>query len=396
MTEQRLQDCAAVVIGTAQDIGAACARTAVGAKAMVHAAGRPCAGERLPTQGVDNFEHTEVRHKSVIVAHTSRGAFMATRSVLLILLLAVLLGTAAAQTFPSRPITLVVGFPPGSTSDLIPRAVAPLLSESMGVPVMVENRPGATGAVGAAFVARAKPDGYTVMMAPTPVLAINQWVFRELAYNPEKDFVPIMNVAATPNLLVVHPSVPVKDLGGLIALAKRKPDMLSFASAGSGSTSHLCGELLNTMAGTKMVHIPYKGPALAHQDLLAGRVPMMCDNLSNVISHVQSGRLRAIVIASQSRHPKVPKIPTTRESGLPGLEAGIWYGFVAPMGTPRPVVDRLHAELMKTLRNPVVTERLTGLGLDIVGDTPEEFGKLITAEAARWRKIVEVSGARAD
>jgi tripartite-type tricarboxylate transporter receptor subunit TctC len=300
------------------------------------------------------------------------------------------------QAFPARPITLVCPFPPGSTSDLIPRAVAPLMSAAMGVPVIVDNRPGAAGSIGAAHVAKSKPDGHTVLMAPTGVLTINQWLYKDLPYNPDKDLVPITNAATTPNLWVVHPSVPAKNLKELIELAKTRPNLLSFASAGNGTTSHMCGELFKTSAGVNIVHVPYKGPAPANIDLLAGQVPLMCDNLSNVIPYVRSGRLRAIALTGLARHPQAPEVPTANESGLPGFEASVWYSFVAPAGTPKPVIDRLNAEFAKALRSPAVTERLTALGLTIVADTPEAFGKFVAAESAKWRKVVQLSGARVD
>jgi len=305
-------------------------------------------------------------------------------------------GLVLGQTFPSRPISLVCPFPPGSTSDLIPRVLAPLMSQSMGVPVIVENRPGASGSIGAAFVAKAEPSGRTVLMAPTGVLATNQWLYKELPYTPEKDFAPITNAATTPNMWVAHPSVPVKNLGELIALAKAKPNSLSFASAGNGSTSHLCGELIKAVAGLEMTHVPYKGPGPASQDLLAGRMPLMCDNFSNVISHVRAGRLRAIALTAKTRHPQAPDIPTADESGLPDFEVGVWYSFVAPAATPKPVIYKLNAEFTKALRAPAVTERLEGLGLTVVADSPEDFGRFIAAESAKWRKVVQASGARAD
>jgi|SRR5687768_1667397 tripartite-type tricarboxylate transporter receptor subunit TctC len=317
-------------------------------------------------------------------------------ALLTLLSLAAVPAPSPGQVFPSRTIILVCPFPPGSTSDLIPRMVAPLLSEAMGVPVVVENRPGAAGSIGAGYAAKSRPDGHTVLMAPTPVLAINQWLYKALPYNPEKDFVPITNAATTPNLWVVHPSVPAKNLKELIALAKTKPNLLSFASGGSGTTSHMCGELFKSATGANIVHVPYKGPAPAHQDLLSGRVPLMCDNLSNVIPYVRTGRLRAIALTGQTRHPQAPEIPTAHESGLPGFEASVWYSFVAPAGTPKPLIDRLNTEFARALRTPVVTERLTGLGLTIVADTPEEFGRFVAAESAKWRKVVQASGARID
>jgi len=270
------------------------------------------------------------------------------------------------------------------------------MSQSMGVPVIVENRPGANGSIGAAQVARMPADGHTVLVAPTGVLATNQWLYKDLPYNAEKDFVPIINAATTPNLWVVHPSVPASNLTELIALARRAPHSLSYASGGNGTTSHLCGELLKTSAEIDIVHVPYKGPAPAHQDLLAGRVPLMCDNLSNVIAHVRAGRLRAIALTALKRHPQAPDIPTADEAGLPGFEVSVWYGFVVPTGTPKAVVQKLNAEFGKALRSPAVAARLDALGLTVVANTPEQFEKFIAAEAAKWRKVVQASGARVD
>jgi tripartite-type tricarboxylate transporter receptor subunit TctC len=303
---------------------------------------------------------------------------------------------ALAQTFPSRAVNLVCPFPPGSTSDLVPRALAPLMSQSLGVPVIVDNRPGAAGSIGAAFVAKAEPSGHTVLVAPTGVLAINQWLYKELTYSPEKDLAPVINAATTPNLWVVHPAFPASDLKGLIARAKDKPESLSFASGGNGTTSHLCGELLNMSAGIKTVHVPYKGPAPAVQDVLAGRVPMMCDNFSNVIQHVRAGRLRAIALTGKTRHPQAPDIRTADESGLPGFDVSVWYGFAVPAATPKAAVGRLNAEIAKALRDPAVSQRLDGLGLTVVADSTEDFTKFVALESAKWRKVVQASGAKAD
>jgi len=315
---------------------------------------------------------------------------------LALILLGLLPTIAMAQAFPVRQVTLVCPYPPGGTTDIIPRAVAPFMSEAMGVAVIVENRPGANGSIGAAYVAKSAPDGHTVLMAPTGVLAINQWLYKQLPYNPDKDLVPVINAATTPNMIVVHPSVPASNLRELIALAKAKPNSLSFASQGNGSTGHLCGELLKVSAGIDLVHVPYKGSGPAQQDLVGGQVPMMCENFSNAIPHVRAGRLRAIALTGTSRHPQALEIPTASESGLPGFEAGVWYSFAAPSGTPKPVVDRLNAEFAKALRQPVVVERLTRLGLAIVADSPEEFAKFVAAESAKWRKVVQASGARVD
>jgi tripartite-type tricarboxylate transporter receptor subunit TctC len=315
-------------------------------------------------------------------------------------LLAVLLGLAPtlvlSQAFPTRTVTLVCPFPPGSSSDLIPRALAPLMSQSLGVSVVVENKPGAAGSIGAAQVAKAPPDGHTVLMTPTGVLAINQWLYKSLPYDPEKDLVPVINAGTTPNLLVVHPSVPARNLKELIALAQAKPGGLSYASGGAGTTSHLCGELLKLTAQVDLVHVPYKGPAPAHQDLLAGRVPIMCDNLSNVLPYVRDGRLRAIALTADQRHPQAPEIPTAAQAGLPGLEVEVWYGFAAPAGTPAAVVQKLNSEFAKALHDPGVTARLQSLGLSVVADSPEHFAKFVAAEADKWHKVVQASGARVD
>jgi tripartite-type tricarboxylate transporter receptor subunit TctC len=301
---------------------------------------------------------------------------------------------AAEDGFASRPITLVSPFQPGGTSDVIARAVAPVMAQSLRTPVIVENRPGATGAIGAAHVARAKPDGHTLLIAPTPVLAINQWVYKSLPYKPETDFIPVINAATAPNLLVVHPGVAAHDLAGLVALARAKP--LSFASAGNGSTQHLCGELLKIVAGIDLVHVPYKGAAPAQQDVVAGQVPVACDALSNTLALVRAGRLRGIALTANTRHPLAPEIPTSREAGLPGFEFDVWFGFVAPSATPAPIVDRLNLEFARALRAPAIAARLEGLGLAIVADSPREFATVIAAESAKWRRIVESAGVKAE
>ena len=313
-----------------------------------------------------------------------------------LLLSATLSLAALAQGFPSRPITIIVPYSPGSTSDLLPRAIAPHLSQALGVPVVVENRPGAGGNIGAALVAKGDASGHTVLMAPSAVLATNQWLYQDPGYDPQKDLTPLIDAATTPNLWVASPSVPVKTMADVIALAKAKPGGLSFASGGAGTTSHLCGELLKTMAAVDLVHVPYKGPAPALQDVLAGRVPLMCDNFSNVISHVRNGRLRAIALTGTKRIAQAPDVPTVSESGLAGFEISVWYGFAVPAATPKPVVQRLNREIAGALHQPAVEQRLQSLGLTIVADTPEEFARFVAAESEKMRRLVQASGAKVE
>jgi tripartite-type tricarboxylate transporter receptor subunit TctC len=311
-----------------------------------------------------------------------------------ILLLAACAGAAAQDRFPSRPISLVSPFQPGGMTDVVPRVLAPLLSESLRTPVIVENRPGATGAIGAAHVAKAKPDGHTLLMVSTPVLATNQWVYKDLPYKPLTDFSAVINVGTTPNLLAVHPDVPARDVAELIALAKARP--LSFASAGNGSPQHLCGELLKLSAGIDLAHIPYKGAAPAQQDVVAGQVPLICNALSVMLPPVRAGRLRAIALTAKSRHPQASDIPTAHEAGLRGFEFEVWFGFVAPSATPDPILERLNAEFGRALRAPEIAARLEALGLTVVAGSPREFDAFIAAEAAKWRGIVERAGVKAD
>lgn len=300
------------------------------------------------------------------------------------------------QTFPARQISIMVPYPPGSSSDLIPRAIAPYMSQSLGVPVIVENRAGAGGNVGAALVAKGDSSGHQLLMAPSAILATNQWLYKELGYDPQRDFTPVINAATTPNMWVAHPDLPIKTIGDVVAAAKAKPGALAFASGGNGTTGHLCGELLKTTAKLDMLHVPYKGPAPALQDVIAGRVSLMCDNFSNVIPHVRSGRLKAVALTAMKRHPQAPEVPTANESGLPEFEVGVWYGFAVPAATPRAVVQKLNAEIARALRDPKVAERMEQLGLAVVADSPEQFARFVAMESEKMRKLVQASGARVD
>lgn len=309
-------------------------------------------------------------------------------------LMALAVSPVNAANYPDKPITIVVPFPAGSTSDMIPRLVGPLMSKSLGVPVVVENRGGANGSIGAMRVASSAPDGYTLLMATTGVLAINQWIYEKPTYFPEKDFAPIVNAASTPNIIVVNPSVKANTLKELVALAKAEPGKLSFASAGNGSTSHLCGEALKVLEGIDIVHIPYQGPAPAIQDVLGERVSMICDNLSNVVQQVRSGTLKPIVVTAKTPSQQLPEVPASPQAGSPNLEAGIWYGFVAPAATPKEIIEKLNKAFVEALRDPSVVSRLEGLGLTVIADKPEEFKAFIAQESARMQEIVKQSRAR--
>ncbi len=302
--------------------------------------------------------------------------------------------SAGAADFPQKPITIVTPFPAGSSSDLIPRLIAPLMSRSLGVPVIVDNKPGANGSLGAFAVANSAADGYVVLLGTTGVLSINQWIYKKPRYLPERDFAPIINAASTPNLLVVNPRVSAGNLKELIALAKAEPGKLNYASAGNGSTSHSCGEVLKHTAGIDIVHVPYKGPAPAIQDVLGGQVSMMCDNFSNVMHYVQAGKLKAIAITDEKRNTLLPQVPTTSEQGFAQVQAGNWYGFVAPAATPKSIVETLNAAMGDALKDPDVNKRLADLGLSANPGTPDAFRQLIAQDAMRMKDIVAASGAK--
>jgi tripartite-type tricarboxylate transporter receptor subunit TctC len=303
---------------------------------------------------------------------------------------------AQAQVFPTRQITIVVPYQPGGTNDIIARTIAPKLTEAFGQPVVVENKPGAGGNLGAGQVAAAKPDGHTLLMAPVSVLTINKWLYKSLPFDSDKDLTPITNTGSVPNMLVVHPSVPVSSVKDLVALAKAKPDAINFASMGTGTTGHLCGEMLKMAVGVNVTHVPYKGSAPAIQDLLAGQVQIMFDNLPTALPRVKAGQLKGLAVTSIKRNPLAPDVPTMDEAGVPGYEATAWFGVVGPAGIPKPIVSRLNTEFVKALRDAQNAQRLESLGVAIIADTPEHFASYIAAESQKWRKVVAASGAKAD
>jgi tripartite-type tricarboxylate transporter receptor subunit TctC len=296
--------------------------------------------------------------------------------------------TAAAQeAFPSKPVHIIVPYPAGGVADLLPRTVGQKLSEKWGQPVIVENKPGASGNIGMELGARSAPDGYTIVLAPTGNLTVNQFLFK-LPFDVAKDFTPITVLATSPNVLVVHPSVPAKNFRELIAYAKANPGKLNFSSPGEGSGAHLAGELLNIEAGIQATHIPYKGMAPAVTDLLGGQVQMMFAGISTVLPHIKSGKLVPIAIATPQRSPQLPEVPTVAESGLPGFDVTSWYGLVVPAGTRPEIVQKLYRDIAEALRGEDVRGKLATLGLDPMGNSPEAFERMIVTESRKWSEIV--------
>lgn len=297
---------------------------------------------------------------------------------------------AYAQQYPTKPIRVVVAGSP----DAVPRILGPKLTEAWGQQVIVDQRGGGGGTIGAEIVAKSPPDGYTLLLATsTHMMSVN---FYKVTYDMGKDFAPITQIASTSFVLAVHPSLPAKTVKELIRLAKQKPGAINFGSGGSGSPAHLIGEMFRVETGTNMVHVPYKTVANAVTDLIAGQIQMMFVVSTAAVPQVQAGRIRGLGVTSLKRSPVVPELPTLDEQGVRGFEATAWYGFVAPAGTPAAIVSRLHEEVVKALKQPDVAQRLANLGLDIIGSSPQEFGEFIRMELAKWAKYAKASGARLD
>jgi tripartite-type tricarboxylate transporter receptor subunit TctC len=313
-----------------------------------------------------------------------------------VLLLLLFAGTLHAQEFPSKPIRMVVGFPPGGGTDVVARILSPRMSELLGQPIVIENRPGATGTLAAGQVAKSPPDGYTIMMGHVSVNAIAPALFTSLPYDVLKDFAPVAIAAAVPHLVTVHPSLKVQNLQQLIQHLKAKPDM-TFPSAGNGSMPHLAGEIFKSLAGVKMVHVPYKGTGQSMQDLLGGVHMVAFDTMPAAAPHVKSGKLRAIAVSSASRVPSFPEVPTAAEAGLAGYQVTTCYCVFAPAGTPAAIVGRLHADTVKAMQTPDTRSKLEGIGADgTVSRSPAEFAALVRADAARYAKIVKDIGLKMD
>jgi tripartite-type tricarboxylate transporter receptor subunit TctC len=301
-----------------------------------------------------------------------------------------MIDAAQAQTYPSRPVRFVVPYVPGGGVDFVGRVVAQKLSESWGSPVIVDNRPGAGTNIGSEYVARAAPDGYTLLVGGVPNSA-NMALFKKLPYDTAKDFVPVVQISTAPNILVIHPSVPVRTVKELIALAKAKPGQLTFASAGIGSSNHFSGELFRMMANVDIVHVPYKGGGAAVTDLMGGQVSMYFGTTPSSLPFVRSGRLRALGITSAKRSASAPDVPTVSESGLPGFENAAWHGLFAPVGTPDAIVVKLNTDVVRLLKVPETRDQMASQGVDIVGSSPAEFAAYVQQDIVRYAKLVKTA-----
>jgi tripartite-type tricarboxylate transporter receptor subunit TctC len=302
----------------------------------------------------------------------------------------------AADSYPTKPVRWVVPFAPGGNADTLSRTVAQKITDTLGQQVVVDNRSGANGNIGMEIVARASPDGHTVVLGYIANVAIAPSLVSKLPYDILKDYAHISQLASSPNIFVAHPSVNARNFKELVALAKSKPKSLSFGTAGVASVGHLTGELINTLAGIDLQHVPYKGSGQTVIDVLAGQIQLLVGGMSSVMPHIKSGRLRALAVTGAQRSPVMPDVATLAESGFPGLEATAWYGVHAPANTPRVIVNRLHADMAKALTLPDVKQRLEGLGYDLVGSPPDVYAAYIKSEIVKWAKVVKASGAKAE
>jgi tripartite-type tricarboxylate transporter receptor subunit TctC len=309
---------------------------------------------------------------------------------------AFLAGPSFAQTYPDRTITMVVPFAAGGSTDLVARILAQKLSEQMGQSVVVENRAGAGGNIGAASVAKAAPDGYTILYGTISTHALNPLMAKKSAYDPVKDFEPIILVGNIPNVLVVNPSVPAKNVQELIALVKANPDKYSYASSGVATPLHLSGEMFNSMAGTKMAHVPYRGAGPAMNDLIAGQVPILFDNLPSSVEFIKAGKIRALAVTTKTRVEQMPDIPTMDEQGLKGYETYSWQALFAPAKTPQPIIDKLNAEVKKALADPALQKRLKDLTMTVTPSTPAELGRFVQDQLTLWGPITKATGVQVD
>lgn len=304
--------------------------------------------------------------------------------------------TPAAAAFPDRPVRIIVPFPPGGSNDVIARLLAESLQQQWKQPVIVDNRSGAGGNVGAGEVARSEPDGYTLLLSAPGPLAINSFLYKSLTYNPQKDFAPIALVANVPIVLAVNPQLKVNSVKELVALAKAEPGKLNYGSSGNGTTNHLAGELFETLADIKLVHVPYRGAAPAMNDLVAGHIPVMFDNMPAVRPQVEAGKIRALAVCGTQRSALFPELPTMIEAGVPGFDASAWFGLVAPAKTPQPVLDTLIAGVKSALSAPEMVKKFADLGAEPGTVFGPEFGKFLETESTKWGKVVAEAGVKLD
>ena len=303
---------------------------------------------------------------------------------------------AQAQGYPNKPIRLIVPFTPAGAVDLASRAIGLELAKNLGVTVTPDNRPGAGGNIGGAEAARAAPDGYTLFMTTSGISAINPALYSKMPFDPIKDLASVSALVSLNNVLVLHPSVKANSVAEVIALAKSEPGKINYASSGSGTSIHMSAEMFKFITKVDMIHIPYKGSAPAVTDLLGGQVMMMFDNIPSALPHIKAGKLRAIATTGARRDPALPDLPTIAESGVPGYESGVWFGLTVPAGTPKDVIARINEAALKGTKSPDFVKRMTELGYNIIGSTPEQMTEMLKAETARWTPIVKASGAKAD
>jgi tripartite-type tricarboxylate transporter receptor subunit TctC len=315
------------------------------------------------------------------------------RTLLALLLICFSLNSNA-QNWPSKPLRYIVPFPPGAFNDSLARIMSAELPKALGQPVLVENRPGGNTIIGTEAAAKSPPDGYTLFGAALP-FAVIQSLYKT-PFDVTKDFAPITLAGTTPNLLVANPGVPINNVRELIAAAKAKPGGLNYASTGNGTSNHLSFELFKAMTGTAITHVPYKGSAPAVTDLIAGQVQLMFDNTPNVLPQVRAGKLKALAVSSKKRSPLAPEVPTVDESGVPGYEVNVWFGILAPAGTPKEIISRLNTEMVRIMRTPEIADRFAKAGVEVAASTPEYFNEFLKSEVARWAKVVQDANIKAD
>ncbi len=321
---------------------------------------------------------------------------MLKKAILVTMLMAQVFTAGAADVYPSRPIKFIVPYPPGGPTDAMARLIQAPLQAKLNTPVVIDNRGGAGGNIGTGMVAKSPADGYTILLAASGPMAVNKTLYKTISFDPEKDFAPIIQISAFPLVLEVHPSVNVTTVKQFIAMAKDKPETLSFASAGNGTPQHLAGELFNTAIGAKLQHVPYKGAGPALNDVVGGHVKVMFDILGSSVQFIKTGKLRAIAVTTATRSPALPDVPTLAEAGVPGYDVTGWHGIVVPAGTPKPVIARLNQALNEIFADPAFKQKWEELGTPVVGGTPEAFGALMRSESIKLGKVVKDAGVTVD